>query len=87
MELPSSRRFLQDNFRLDRCFDGFIVNYMGIDRLGSYLISLIVAIVLSMFIAFHPKTFGKERKYQRYRSSQDSDFLCHHWLSSRGYRS
>ena len=41
-------------------FDGFIVNYMGIDRLGSYLISLIVAIVLSMFIAFHPKTFGKE---------------------------
>ena len=40
--------------------DGFVTNYMGVEQLGSYLISLTVAIVLSMFIAFHPQTFGKK---------------------------
>ena len=38
----------------------FVENYMGIDQLGTYLISLFVAIGLAMIIAFHPQTFGKK---------------------------
>ena len=44
----------------DSMLEGFVTNYMDIEQLGSYLISLMVAIVLSMFIAFHPQTFGKK---------------------------
>lgn len=40
--------------------DSFIGNYMGVEQLGSYLISLIVAIALAIIIAFHPQTYGKK---------------------------
>lgn len=38
--------------------DSFIGNYMGVNQLGSYLISLMVAIFLAIIIAFHPQTYG-----------------------------
>ena len=40
--------------------DSFIGNYMGIEQLGSYLISLMVAILLAIIIAFHPQTYGRK---------------------------
>ena len=40
--------------------DSLIENYMGIDNLGTYLISLFLAIILAMIIAFHPQTYGKK---------------------------
>lgn len=40
--------------------DSFVENYMGFEQLGSYVISLFVAIGLAMIIAFHPQTFGKK---------------------------
>lgn len=40
--------------------DSFIGNYMGINQLGSYLISLLFAIVLAVIIAFHPQTYGRK---------------------------
>ncbi|MEL7075532.1 MAG: MgtC/SapB family protein [Cyanobacteria bacterium J06648_1] len=41
--------------------DSFIGNYMGVEQLSSYLISLIVAIALAIIIAFHPQTYGKRK--------------------------
>lgn len=38
----------------------FLQNYMGVEQLGTYLISLFMAIGLAMIIAFHPQTFGKK---------------------------
>ena len=38
----------------------FVENYMSIEQLGTYLLSLFVAISLSIIIAFHPQTFGKK---------------------------
>ena len=40
--------------------DGFVGNYMGVEQLENYLISLIMAIGLAIIIAFHPLTFGKK---------------------------
>ncbi len=40
--------------------DAFVGNYMGVEQLGNYLISLMVAIGLAIIIAFHPLTFGKK---------------------------
>ena len=40
--------------------DSFVENYMGFNQLGSYVISLFVAIGLAMILAFHPLTFGKK---------------------------
>ena len=40
--------------------DSFVQNYMGFEQLGTYLISLFVALGLAMIIAFHPQTFGKK---------------------------
>ena len=40
--------------------DKFVANYMGIDQLGTYLISLFVALVLATILAFHPQTYGKK---------------------------
>lgn len=40
--------------------DSFVGNYMGVEQLGNYLISLMVAIGLAIIIAFHPLTFGKK---------------------------
>ena len=40
--------------------DKFVSNYMGFEQLGTYLISLSVALILAMIIAFHPQTFGKK---------------------------
>ena len=40
--------------------DSFVTNYMGIEQLGGYLISLVVALFLAVVIAFHPYTFGKK---------------------------
>lgn len=40
--------------------DSFVENYMSVNQLGSYVISLFVAIGLAMTIAFHPLTFGKK---------------------------
>ncbi|MEM7594985.1 MAG: MgtC/SapB family protein [Cyanobacteria bacterium P01_A01_bin.83] len=40
--------------------DSFVGNYMGVEQLGNYIISLMVAIALAMIIAFHPQTFGKK---------------------------
>ena len=40
--------------------DSFVENYMGFEQLETYLISLFVAIALSMVIAFHPQTYGKK---------------------------
>jgi len=39
--------------------DSFIGNYMGFSQLGSYVVSLSVALVLAIIIAFHPQTYGK----------------------------
>lgn len=39
--------------------EGFIGNYMGVEQLGSYLISLFVAIALAVIIAYHPQTYGR----------------------------
>ena len=40
--------------------DSFVQNYMGFQQLGTYLISLFVALILATIIAFHPQTFGKK---------------------------
>ena len=40
--------------------DRFVENYMGFEQLGTYLISLFVALALAMIIAFHPQTYGKK---------------------------
>lgn len=40
--------------------EAFVGNYMGIDQLENYLISLMMAIGLAIIIAFHPLTFGKK---------------------------
>lgn len=40
--------------------DSFVENYMGFEQIETYVISLFVAISLSMVIAFHPKTYGKK---------------------------
>lgn len=40
--------------------DSFVTNYMGVEQLGGYLISLIVALGLAAIIAFHPNTYGKK---------------------------
>ncbi len=40
--------------------DRFVENYMGFQQLGTYLISLFVALILATIIAFHPQTFGKK---------------------------
>lgn len=40
--------------------DRFIANYMGADRLGTYLVSLSVAMILATILAFHPQTYGKK---------------------------
>ena len=40
--------------------DGLLGNYMGVDQIWSYLISLFVAIILSVIIAYHPQTFGRK---------------------------
>ena len=45
---------------MESMLDGFVENYMGVEQLGGYLISLLVAIVLAMIIAFHPQTFGRK---------------------------
>ncbi|MCC0178249.1 MgtC/SapB family protein [Waterburya agarophytonicola K14] len=39
---------------------GFVQNYMGYEQLGTYLISLFVALILAAIIAFHPQTYGKK---------------------------
>ncbi|MEM8675591.1 MAG: MgtC/SapB family protein [Cyanobacteria bacterium P01_G01_bin.67] len=57
---------LQDRFTgnsstsMSSMLDSFVGNYMGVEQLGNYLISLMVAITLAMIIAFHPQTFGKK---------------------------
>ena len=40
--------------------DKFVANYMGIDQLGTYLVSLSVAMFLATILAFHPQTYGKK---------------------------
>ena len=40
--------------------DKFVENYMGFQQLGTYIISLSVALILAAIIAFHPQTFGKK---------------------------
>lgn len=40
--------------------DSFVESYMGLNQLGGYVISLVMAIVFGMIIAFHPQTFGKK---------------------------
>ena len=40
--------------------DSFIGNYMGVEQLNSYLISLVVALILATIIAFHPQTYGRK---------------------------
>ncbi|MEM8830480.1 MAG: MgtC/SapB family protein [Cyanobacteria bacterium P01_G01_bin.19] len=40
--------------------DSFVENYMGFEQLGTYLISLAIALILATIIAFHPQTFGKK---------------------------
>ena len=40
--------------------DSFIGNYMGVDQLWSYLVSLFVAISLAVIIAYHPQTYGRK---------------------------
>ena len=40
--------------------DGFIGNYMGVDQLWGYLVSLVVAIILAIIIAYHPQTYGRK---------------------------
>ena len=40
--------------------DSFIGNYMGFSQVGSYLVSLAVAIVLATIIAYHPQTYGRK---------------------------
>ncbi len=40
--------------------DSFVENYMGFEQLGTYLISLFVALALATVIAYHPQTFGKK---------------------------
>ena len=48
-----------DSLDSNSMLDSFIGNYMGINQLGSYLISLCVALILAITIAFHPQTYGK----------------------------
>jgi len=50
-----------DNLNASSMLDSFIGNYMGIERVGSYLISLAVALILATFIAFHPQTYGNRK--------------------------
>ena len=38
----------------------FVNNYLNIEKSGTYLISLLMAIILGTIIAFHPQTFGKK---------------------------
>lgn len=45
---------------MESMLDGFVENYMGLEQLGGYLISLLVAIILATIIAFHPQTFGRK---------------------------
>ena len=40
--------------------DRFVENYMGVEQLGTYVISLFMALVLATIIAFHPQTYGKK---------------------------
>lgn len=40
--------------------DRFVEHYMGFNQLGTYLVSLFVAIALAMIIAFHPQTYGRK---------------------------
>ena len=44
----------------DNMMNKFVENYMGFQQLGTYLISLFVALLLATIIAFHPQTFGKK---------------------------
>ncbi len=44
----------------DSMMDSFVQNYMGIEQLGTYLISLFLAIILATILAFHPQTYGKK---------------------------
>ena len=44
----------------DSMLDSFIGNYMGVNQIWSYLISLSVAIVLAVIIAYHPQTYGRK---------------------------
>lgn len=50
-----------ENLDTNSMLDSFIGNYMGIDRVGNYLISLSVALILAVIIAYHPQTYGKRR--------------------------
>ena len=49
------------NLDTNSMLDSFIGNYMGIDRVGNYLISLSVALILAVIIAFHPQTYGRRK--------------------------
>ena len=40
--------------------DSFVQNYMGLEQLGAYIVSLLTALLLATIIAFHPQTYGKK---------------------------
>ena len=44
--------------------NSFVEHYMGFSQLGGYVISLLMAIVFAMIIAFHPQTFGKKENIE-----------------------
>ena len=52
--------FLTGQSSANSMVDRFVENYMGLNQLGTYLVSLFVAIALAMVIAFHPQTYGKK---------------------------
>lgn len=50
--------FLEKNLN-NSMMDNLVTNYLNIEKSGTYLISLLMAIILATIIAFHPQTFGK----------------------------
>jgi hypothetical protein len=56
-ELIIQNDVIQKNFN-HSMMDSLVNNYLNIEKSGTYLISLFMAIILATIIAFHPQTFG-----------------------------
>ncbi|MGD1919273.1 MAG: MgtC/SapB family protein [Pleurocapsa sp.] len=56
--------------------DRFVENYMGFQQLGTYLISLFVALILATIIAFHPQTFGKKEDINEIEAPKTLQFYA-----------